>query len=115
MKRKPTDPWLLNMVHQNKGMRGIRVYYMMSTTEVICSDIAVRTSGSRVIFPDGNWNSVKDCFLSKAQCRQAHGVWFKEALIKAKQVLEKAAEGLEEADARIQGALVSLDEQDQTT
>lgn len=111
------DSWLKKFIHANKGKRGVRVYYLMGSTGVICSDIAVSVSKGRVNFADGGWNPASSCYLTKGQCRRGTGEWMKDwrkqnttdAINKAKRTVERAAEALKEADARLQEMIVSLD------
>lgn len=96
-------------IHHSKGVRGVRVYYLMAGTETIHSDVALRTSGNRVIFPDG-WNPAKSCYLTQGQCRRATGLAARERIRRAQSTLRRAVTALEEGHARLEGLVHDMDE-----
>lgn len=95
--------------HANKGKRGVRVYFEMSGSTDIYSDVVKATRGDRVIFHGDNWCHKKDCYLTMAQCRRGTGQWTRDAIEKTKHTVETAAKALDEAKQRLDGLITSLE------
>jgi 5-bromo-4-chloroindolyl phosphate hydrolysis protein len=97
--------------HYHPGYRGpgMRIFFMMQgANPYVCSDIAMKRVGNRVILLDGNWLAAKDTYFTHGQCARAEGKWMRDKLEAAASTLGRASDALIEADARITGMLNTL-------
>lgn len=92
-------------MHDNKGKRGVRVYFLMGGAKpAIASDVVEKTVGDRVIFYGGNWCHKADCYLTARQCRRAHGLNIDVGLRRTRAIVANSID-------RLDSLLANIDEQ----
>jgi hypothetical protein len=99
--KKEIPEWMQKQICAGDDSKGIRVYYVMGGTKVVCSDVAVKRISNDLIFADGGWINAKDCYLTKRQAMRSANIDVNEAIEKAIESVGSLADQAAEIEERL--------------